>query len=300
MKCIVPKTITDSVLVSSSLSETEASAYSATVTYGKGDKCTVEHYVYTSLSASNIGVSPPDNISATNPVWSKTGTTNMWSMFDKYLNTQSKAANVLTVTMDASYCSAVALMNVSAEEISVVLRNISGAIVFSKSTGMIAANVTNWEEYFFAERFWKDALWVEFPILSASTITISLHGASVACGGVILGEAKTIGSAQYDPTVDFTDYSIFSTDTFGGFYVSEGKYAKNIEGSCYVASTDVQAVSRIVLSLRAKPTAFFCSNGEDAYGLHDFMLAYGLLRKFSVAIPRMTTLEYEYRITGVI
>jgi len=118
-------------------------------------------------------------------------------------------------------------------------------------------------------------------------------------GKIIPGESKYLGDAQWEPTLGATDYSVFSTNDFGGIYLSQGAYTINPEGDLSIASSQLRVALRVALSLRATPTAFFCANQVHPDGLSDVMIVYGLLRTYQPTIKTATMQEISYKITGV-
>jgi len=299
MKTILPITIDDNVLVSSSVAEDDAAPYDAGTVYGIGGTCVVDHVIYSSLVASNAGHYPPDNITGTTPKWSEGEYTNRWKMFDKYSNTQTSDTKDIIVELAVNYCNVISLFNIVAESIQIDVKNSVGELVFAITKELLLSDPQNWEEYFYASREWNDVAWVEFPIMATARITITIKGAKPCSGNVIIGEVKEIGGTQYDASVSSTDYTVFSTNDFGGIYVSQGAYARNVEGDVAIESSAIRSVGNIIYSLRATPTAFFCANQDHADGLSDFLVVYGLMRTFEPTIKRPTVQEYSFKIVGV-
>ncbi|GAB6036122.1 hypothetical protein JCM15519_06810 [Fundidesulfovibrio butyratiphilus] len=301
MKTIIPVVMDDARLIDSSLVE-DVEAYDPDTVYSLGGTCHVEHIVYTSLENSNVGIEPSANVSETSPVWSKGTYTNKWKPFDDYTNTQGKSADgsPITYTLDSSYCNGIALLNLDAASVSVVVKNAYGDEIFSQSTSLMTTVITNIEELFFSARRFSKSAWIEFPLRAHSTIEITITGASPAAGMIRLGEVKNLGRTRYEPKFSTTDYSVYSTDTFGQIYLSRGNYARNLSGDVYVDSVDIQDIENTKSELRATVTAFFCANKDDKYNLYNYMIISGYLKNFDVVIPRMTVLECSVEISGTV
>lgn len=302
MKAIVPVTVLDTMLESSSIPEDDAPLFDAEAVYAVGDTCIEDHQVYSSLTASNAGHLPSQSLTGSTPAWSLVGYTNRWRMFDEYNNTISKSTDgsPLVVSLDVAYCNAVALFGLSGESLHIVVQNAQGDIVFEETlTLLVDDSVRSWEDYFYASRYWMDVCWIDIPIMTSARITLTITGESPACGNCIIGEARPMGDTQYGLGLPVTDYSIFSTNDFGGVYLSQGAFATNPEGDVVVESSMIRSVLRVRNELRATPTAFFLANQTHADGLHEIMICYGVLRNFEPTIERPTEQEFSFKITGV-
>lgn len=153
MKAIVPVTVLDTMLVSSSIPEDDAPPFDADAVYAIGETCIEGHQVYSSLVASNAGKLPSANLTGSTPAWSLVGSTNRWKQYDEYSNsrTVSQDGSPLVDVLDVSYCNAIALFGLEGESLQVVVQNAQGDVVFEKDVDLIVYdNVLNWEDYFLA------------------------------------------------------------------------------------------------------------------------------------------------------
>lgn len=301
MKSIVPITIDDSVLVSSTVPEDDAPAFDGDATYSIGDTCIEGHKIYQSLVASNAGKLPSANLAGSSPAWSLTGYTNRWRKFDPYVNTltvQSAGGDMVDV-LDVSYCNGLALFGLVGETASIVVANAQGDVVYSETVNLLTESVQNLEDYFYGARQWADVCWFEFPIMTRAIITITITGDKPTAGNYVIGEVQHMGDTQYGNTLPMTDYTVFDVNSFGAIYVSEGAYAMGSEGTLYVESHLLYSRRRVANSLRAIPTAHFCANEVHPDGLHNAMIMYGLLRAYEPSIVRATVQEVDYKIVGV-
>lgn len=109
MKIIPPIPVTDAILVSSTVAEDDAPAYSAATTYAAGDKVISSHRVYESAQAANTGHSVLD------PTWwTDIGPTKRWAPFDQAIGTYCTGASPIEIVLaPAQNTNAVALIDVS-------------------------------------------------------------------------------------------------------------------------------------------------------------------------------------------
>ncbi|MBK8667839.1 MAG: hypothetical protein IPN21_18620 [Burkholderiales bacterium] len=80
LQIIASTKITDSMLVSSSITENEHPVYNAGTTYAKGARVIESHTVFESVQADNLGHDPMGQDAA--EWWGKVGPTNLWAGFD--------------------------------------------------------------------------------------------------------------------------------------------------------------------------------------------------------------------------
>lgn len=126
MDVLIPITVTDAMLTSASLPETDYAAWSAATTYARGDYCisTLTHTVYRSLTSSNINHSPDIEQAAIadpliddpSPVnWQVISATNRWKMFDKKPSIQATASDSISVEISPlAFIDSIAGFNVTA------------------------------------------------------------------------------------------------------------------------------------------------------------------------------------------
>ena len=117
MNVIKPITMTDAMLVSSTISEPGSgeTAWSELTTYSLGNTVSIistdSHKTYESLDNSNTN-NPP----ATSAKWLYTGYTNRWKMFDETRNAKSVGNSPMTIVVQPGQrISAFALIGMEAD-----------------------------------------------------------------------------------------------------------------------------------------------------------------------------------------
>ena len=119
MYVIKPNPITDAVLVSSTVPETDHPAWNAATSYTVGDRVirTTTHRVYEALLAG-VDSGLPESTSAR---WVAVGATNRWRMLDSEVGSVTSAPGSLSVVLAPGYATALALLEVDAQSISVTV-----------------------------------------------------------------------------------------------------------------------------------------------------------------------------------
>lgn len=285
MKVIRPTKITDSILVSSSVPETDFAAWSSATTYAIGDKCIKGHRIWQSVQASNLNNDPETSGVS---FWADIGPTNRWAMFDTVVGTQTTSTDVLTVVMSAGRLDSVALLNVDCSSISVDMFVGSDA-VYSRTISMIdSGNIVDWYGYFFDMPIPRtDLVLDDLLVYGEGVLRIELTKAgTVSCGACIVGLKAEIGRTLTNPSVGILDYSTISRDDFGTPTLNKRSYSKRYSVKLVLTKSQVDYVFSILASYRATPMVWI-----GAENLYQSLVAYGYYKDFEIDIA-YTTFSY--------
>src|SRR5690606_30189807 len=137
---------TETVLVSSSVPETEYPPYSPTGTYPVGDKVIYKHVVYESVEAPNTG-----NFPDSSPLhWAPKGPSNRWLMFDQEVNTQTEAEGSIVATIAPGLVDSLALLNLSGAMVNVrITDGATGPELYNQNHPLDGSEVFDWYQYFY-------------------------------------------------------------------------------------------------------------------------------------------------------
>jgi hypothetical protein len=313
MRLIRPFTVTDSVLLSSSISESGAVAlagdmtdgddaealagdetglllyagdeaasleWDAATTYALGDRVIVTdtnyHHAFESLQGSNLNKPPRTNAD----YWLDRGASNRWAMFDQYNGTQSTAPGQITVEVEPTgRIDIIALLNISAATVRIESEDEIDGVIFDETYSMVStAGITDWYAYFFEEIIRKGDLVVDLPPYVAPTVTVTFTdaGETVAVGTLILGQVKNIGGTVYGATVGITDYSRKDTDDFGNYTIVERAFSKRGEFRVWCDTNRYDEIQRVLALYRATPIVYL---GTDEFACTQ---VYGFYRSFDL------------------
>jgi hypothetical protein len=231
MKVMVPVTVTDAILTSCNIPETDYSAWSAATTYARGDFCisTATHTVYRSLTAGNINHDPDlEQVALADPLiddpspvnWQVISATNRWKLFDKKPSVQAAYASTITATLTPGvFIDAVAGFGIDAATVRVQM--VDGATTVYDQTISLQDDsiVIDWLSYFFEPILRRDEFLIQsLPLYANATTTITLTntGATVKAGQLIIGSTSELGETGIGNT-DFSgvDFSYVNQDEFG-------------------------------------------------------------------------------------
>jgi len=179
-------------------------------TYAKGAKVrNADNFVFESLADGNTAAVTDKT------KWLPLGVTNRLKMFDKAVNSQTTAADSLTVVVKAGQlANTLTLLNAAGAEVTVT-QSESG---YSRKVSMVSHNVTNWYDFYYQEPQWVgDVTFGDVPpyINSLLTVHVKSPGNQAALGGFFFGRAKFIGTTQWGLKAGILSYSGEEEDDFG-------------------------------------------------------------------------------------
>jgi len=305
MRVIVPREITGSKLISTSVAEDDYDAYSSATTYAIGDYVivTATHKIYQSLKASNLNHYPPDNCDTTDPYWLDCGYTNRWRMFDSYVNTSTvgEEEEGINVLVSSSMCDTVVLVDCLCNEAFVAAKDASGVAYSSSYLYMTDKRTsTTWSDYFFDEFSYLTSAVFTIPKFYNSRANLVLRGYNASCGAAIIGKSKRIGAVRFGLEMGISDYSIKSTDDFGATYLKTGNYKKTRSLDLYIDNDDVDDAVAYLESIRATPSVFIVDNSDGEEVTYRSSIVYGFYKDFKVVVSGPTVSECSVEVEGLI
>jgi hypothetical protein len=300
MNLVRPTYMTDALLTSTDVPETDYAVYVAWTTYATGTTIVViaTHKVYESLQDANTGNYPPDNTGGTTPWWLEIGATNAWKMFDTQVGTQTSQADGIVVETAPGRINSLALLNISAASVAITLTDPTDGVVYSETVSTVSASgINDWYAYFF-EPIVRDSELVklDIPAYSAATLKVEFIevGETVACGMMVVGNKKLLGMTQWQPEISILDYSRKETDAFGNPTLIVRKSARLLNADIVLPTSYVNEVRKTLTDYRATPAVWA--------GDPDFQstIIYGFYRSFSLVLSGPSTSDCNIEIEGLI
>jgi hypothetical protein len=295
MKIIRPTTITDAILTSSTVAETDYAAYNAATTYALGDRVIVTtgvHKIYESLQAGNVGHAVTDD-----SWWLEISATNRWKVFDGKIADQTSNATSINYVLAPGAIDAIALLNMDATSVQITLTDPTYGVVYDQTIDLVStSNVVDGYTYFFEPIIRRTALaLLDIPPYSAASgsITIANTGGTAKVGEIVLGRQSDIGETEYGPSIGIIDYSKKEADTFGNYIVLERAYSKRISCQLFLLNGKVDEVVRQLELYRATPLVWVAA--EDFSSL----IVYGFYKSFDIVIPGPTVSNCSLEIEGL-
>lgn len=220
MRVLPAITVTDAMLVSSTVPETDYAAWNSGTNYVAG---ALVRYVDTNVHltfeciANNSNKNPLTDANASD-FWTEVGQTNRWAMFDLLRNTGTASDDPITVVLQPGQrVDSVALVGMKADTVSIELR-VDGNLKYSYSENLRRRSTASWSDYFFGTFETKEeTARFDLPPYTNGEITLTFSATSggVVVGGVLMGRSTYIGETQYSPTSDALNFSSVDRDLGG-------------------------------------------------------------------------------------
>ncbi|SEQ60742.1 hypothetical protein [Sphingobium sp. YR768] len=256
LRLLQPVTVTDAVLVSSTIDEDDYPAWSGAATYALGARVMVAatHRIYESAADANAGNDP-----TASALWIDIGPTNRWAMFDQALGSLSEADAPIVVRLDPiGSVNAVALLDVTAATVRVEAAGYDRTQVVASSPGA--------------------TVFLDLPV-TVGTITVTIWGAGdLSVGTLLMGQLVGLGLTESSPTAAITDYSRKETDDFGEVTLVERAWAKRMSVRGLIDTAALDIVAGRIANVRALPSLWI---GDDAL---ESVTVYGFFKDFSIEV----------------
>lgn len=283
MQIIKPVTVTDSILTSSNVAETDYAEWASGTTYSTGDRVIVlsNHSVYESVINSNLGNDPTTD-DGTN--WLRLGATNRWKAFDQKISDQ--VTNTTTIQYNLSDANsnitAIALFGLSGISANVTVTDSVEGEVYNQTISLIdSRNIVDWYTYFFEEQVQREtAQFLNIPPYLGSDVQVTVSAATgdtAKLGQLVLGFLSEIGATAYGTSISIEDFSRKETDVFGNFIVVERAYAQLADFDIQFSTANARKIQRTLAEYRATPIVWIGSE-DTAYGT----TIYGFYRRFDL------------------
>lgn len=289
MKILVPITLTDAMLSSSTIAEPAAgeAAWNAATSYTVGQRCILAstHRVYENLIAGVNATSPDQALTGATPRWLDYGPTLRWAAFDGVVNTPSTATTSFTYVLLPGFFNAIAFYGMDGATISVSIKDAPGGTVFYTYSGSLLEPPVDYYDYYFGVIRGLSKLVLSDILLYANpevTITVAGTG-TVKAGMIAFGDLRAlisegeVGGTQYGATAEPITYSYINTDAFGRTSIVRRHSATNMRVSVVLPKTDADAALAIVQSVLDVPAAWIATDATGYAGLNVFGLGSGSL-----------------------
>lgn len=292
-----PLTMTDTMLVSSTVPENDYSAWSSGTTYALGARVilTSTHKVYESLQAANTNNNP-----ATAPLWwVEVSPTNRWKVFDTSNSTQTAQATSISYTIAPGVAidSFAALNLTGANSIRIRLVDATFGTVYDKTTDLSAQiSAPDWWQWFFGLRIPPTlSLATDLPSYPNANLIIDLSGgSSLAVGVFLFGQSRTVGlGIEAGARLGITDFSRKETTEFGDTVLVQRAFSKRASFDMTLQKAEVDSTMSLLTSIRAVPCLWIGS------GAYESTVLYGYYKNFDITISYPTFSDCSLEIEGL-
>lgn len=303
MRVLIPLTVKDSNLISTTIPENDYPVWSSVTSYVAGDLVisTVTHRIYEAIQAST-NIDPTTDFSDP-PYWLDIGATNRWKAFDQKISdpvTVPDGVNLIEYELGAFGIptNSVTLFGLKGRLTTVVATDATEGEIYSETISLIDnALVNDWFTYFFEPaRVKSEAIFEGIPPYANATYTVSVVDDTLSepiLGQIVLGQEYTLGETNYGTSVSIEDFSRKERDAFGNAIIVERPFAKLIDFDFVVNTNEVRRTAILLEQVRATPAVYYAGPDTEKYGT----TVYGFYRSFSINLsgPAISnvTLEVE-------
>lgn len=282
---VSPLAITDAMLTSSNVAETDYSVWSSGTTYALAARAILTssgtHKIYESLQASNTNHDP-----LTSPLWwIEVSPTNRWCAFDTAVSTQTKQATSITysITPGQAVNTIAALNIVGATSLTVTMTSaFVGGTVYTKTVDLSALpTAPDWWAWFYGAKVTPtQSILTDLPSYADCVINFTLTGgASLALGVLMIGRQRTFGvGIQFGARVGIQDYSRKETNDFGDTVLVQRAFARRANFDIQVARADVDSFQNFLSDVRATPCLWIGSTN------YELTTVFGFYKNFDILI----------------
>jgi hypothetical protein len=254
-------------------------AYDAATSYSIGNVVQYNARKYSSATDANLGSTPGTNTAT----WTHIGATNVWAMHDRISGAQAIASSPYAyfAFRAPSNVDAVALVNIAAKSVTVVVSDGFGTVQSQTKTGDLTA-----------------VAFTGFAPGAYVTVALDNWPDVPRVGECIAGTLYVVGDTQYPLDISMIDYSKKETDPdFGTTTFVEKAFSARINASISLPKATHGATAKTVLSLRARPTAYIFSDDPDYGG---DVIHYAYPRAFNRSIPYPTHSLYDLELESLV
>lgn len=306
MEVVNPITITDAILVSSNVPETDHALHSMVDTYALGNFVMIigpdTHLVYKSLQDANTGHNPleePEDLE-TAVWWLLIGSTNQRACFDAYNASQTIYPELVNYVFQAEgVINSVALLNVSAYEVRIKMTDADFGLVYDKSFSLTYVDgIVDEYAWFFDDIDEVDKFAVtNLPNYANTIIEVSITrpAGMVKIGSLMIGKGREAGLTKTNASVALIDFSYKERNTrFGTTKLTPGDYTYDMDLQMNIPTDQVSLTLTYMATLRGKAALFIGTID------HNCTFVYGWFEKVEKLISYDDYSVFNTNIKGLI
>ncbi|WP_054304551.1 hypothetical protein [Gemmobacter sp. LW-1] len=281
MRVVEPIAITEAMLVSSNVPETDAAAWNAGTAYAVGNQVIRGHAVYEAVQA-HTGQDPL--LDAGSTYWLKLGATNRWKAFDRLISDPVVKTGSITYSLQiSSLADAVAFFGLNASSVRVKVTDPVDGVIYDVTRTIVdnSAVFDGWSYCFEPVVYDTQEIVTGVPIYSGVTLDITVtSGSATQVGQIVVGRDQILGEALVDTAIGIEDFSRKERDDFGNAIIIERAYAQTASFRFAFPTEDARRIRGILARLRATPAVYYAGPSTSQYGT----TVYGFFRDFSIPL----------------
>lgn len=294
--------ITPAKMIINALPDMDYPAYSTTKAYAVGDFVTIDRINYQALVANTNRHPVTDTV--TPAAWQNLGWVNKYRMFNKNIGntwkigTFTSAPEVIDVTIrPGQRINAIGLVGVFASSVRIIMKvpGVTDA-VYDKTFAMSLKAGGSWYQYYFGQFVTKDNL-AEFdlpPFNNADIrVIVSAPGGTARVGMMVIGWAKTIGTAVYGTSLGRKKYSTIKEDFDGGVTITKRGQRRSIDFQVVLSGDQISSTQRTLDAVDDIPSLYVGSSELE------YTVIVGIFDDFDTGLPTYNRGEYALKVRSL-
>lgn len=303
MIIIKPITLTDAMITSHSIAETEV-AWSALPTYAAADVVKYgNHKKYSSKQGSNLNNIPtayPDE----GAWWLDEGSTNRWNMFDLVTNIESSGTSPVSFTLTpGTPVSALHFDGIVSDTIDI---SVSDGVseVYARTVDTRTRDILSWADFYYEPyRYKKYVILHDLPRGVANpVITITLTSSTGTCSleGFIFGIHYVLGDSMAEGA-NYTrlSYSQFDKDNFGTVRLTPRGGASKANVRVSLDPRSVDRVMNLLEEFDAQVLSWSAVSSMDLQFFRPFAIRGVYRSPFSLDVAKYVRADLTLEIEGI-
>lgn len=294
MKVVPPVEIAPSAMISNNVPETDNALWLIGTAYKVGDKVMLNHRNYEALVAHTGRNPEADTVSP--PAWLDLGPTNRWKMFNKRAGNTwtpgtftSNPESIDLTVRPGKRINSIGLIGVRAASVQIQII-VGGSVVYDQTFSMSLKAGGSWYRYYFGEFKSKDNV-ARFdlpPFNNADIRVIALApGSTARIGMMVIGMAKTIGTAVYGTSIGIESYSSVKEDDFGNVTIVPRGKRRTIDFDIVLSADQVSSTLRTLEPLSDTVALYVGSDGLD------YTIIAGRFERLAMGLPMYGRANYS-------
>lgn len=294
MKIVPPVEIAPAAMISNNVPETDNTLWLVGTAYKVGDKVMLNHRNYEALVAHTGRNPETDTVSP--PAWLDLGPTNRWKMFNKRAGNTwtpgtftSNPESIDLTVRPGKRINSIGLIGVRAASVQIQMI-VGGSVVYDQTFSMSLKAGGSWYRYYFGEFKSKDNV-ARFdlpPFNNADIRVIALApGSTARIGMMIVGMAKTIGTAVYGTSLSTESYSSVKEDDFGNVTIVPRGKRRTIDFDIVLSADQVSSTLRTLEPLSDTVALYVGSEGLD------YTIIAGRFERLAMGLPMYGRANYS-------
>lgn len=301
MKVVPPVEIAPAAMISNNVPETDNPLWLIGTAYTVGQKVMLNHRNYEAMVA-NTGKNPETDTTSP-PIWLDLGPTNRWKMFNKRagntwtIGTFTSNPESIDLTVRPSKrINSIGLVGVRAASVQIQMI-VGGSVVYDQTFSMSKKAGGSWYQYYFGEFKTKDNV-ARFdlpPFNGADIRVVALApGSTARIGMMVIGMAKTIGTAVHGSSIADESFSSVKEDDFGNVTIIPRGKRQMVSFDIVLSSEEVSSVRRTLVPLSDTVALYVGSENLD------YTIIAGRFERLAMGLPTYGRANYSLETRSLI